>query len=241
MRLLSAFAIALAVAATAATSAGAVPFNLYNTGVDNSGNTLPDGTTPDPHYTLTGPGGATLTLVRTSAGGFPIPPYVGDDSLSTWIGPAPSHDLSGPTGSYDYKITFDLTGFNPATASITGQWTTDNQGRGILLNGANTGNSIAFGSGPDNYSFDSWHSFSITSGFVAGLNTLDFLIDNVTTDCGSPCTTNPTAVRVEMTGNATASIGATPLPAALPLFASGLGALGFIGWRRKRKALTRAA
>jgi hypothetical protein len=29
---------------------------------------------------------------------------------------------------------------------------------------------------------------------------------------------------------------ATPLPAALPLFASGLGALGFLGWRRKRRA-----
>jgi hypothetical protein len=29
---------------------------------------------------------------------------------------------------------------------------------------------------------------------------------------------------------------ATPLPAALPLFASGLGAIGFFGWRKKRKA-----
>ena len=29
---------------------------------------------------------------------------------------------------------------------------------------------------------------------------------------------------------------ATPLPAALPLFAGGLGALGLLGWRRKRKA-----
>ena len=28
---------------------------------------------------------------------------------------------------------------------------------------------------------------------------------------------------------------ATPLPAALPLFASGLGALGLLGWRKKRK------
>ena len=28
---------------------------------------------------------------------------------------------------------------------------------------------------------------------------------------------------------------ATPLPAALPLFAGGLGALGLLGWRRKRK------
>ena len=28
-----------------------------------------------------------------------------------------------------------------------------------------------------------------------------------------------------------------PLPAALPLFTTGLGALGLLGWRRKRKAL----
>jgi hypothetical protein len=29
--------------------------------------------------------------------------------------------------------------------------------------------------------------------------------------------------------------GSTPLPAALPLFATGLGAMGLVGWRRKRK------
>lgn len=34
---------------------------------------------------------------------------------------------------------------------------------------------------------------------------------------------------------------ATPLPAALPLFASGVGALGLLGWRRKRKAAKLAA
>jgi hypothetical protein len=32
----------------------------------------------------------------------------------------------------------------------------------------------------------------------------------------------------------------TPLPAALPLFASGLGALGFLGWRKRRKAAAAA-
>ena len=32
-------------------------------------------------------------------------------------------------------------------------------------------------------------------------------------------------------------VTATPLPAAAPLFATGLGALGLFGWRRKRKAL----
>ena len=31
------------------------------------------------------------------------------------------------------------------------------------------------------------------------------------------------------------STSTTPLPAALPLFATGLGALGLLGWRRKRK------
>lgn len=34
---------------------------------------------------------------------------------------------------------------------------------------------------------------------------------------------------------------AVPLPAALALFATGLGALGLIGWRRKRKAAALAA
>jgi hypothetical protein len=33
----------------------------------------------------------------------------------------------------------------------------------------------------------------------------------------------------------------TPLPAAFPLFATGLGAMGLFGWRRKRKAAAIAA
>jgi|SRR6185312_8007003 len=33
----------------------------------------------------------------------------------------------------------------------------------------------------------------------------------------------------------------TPLPAALPLFVSGLGGLGYFGWRRNRKTAARAA
>ena len=37
-------------------------------------------------------------------------------------------------------------------------------------------------------------------------------------------------------GYATFAFDATPLPGTLPLFATGLGALGLLGWRRKRKA-----
>jgi hypothetical protein len=39
---------------------------------------------------------------------------------------------------------------------------------------------------------------------------------------------------------ATATPLATPLPAALPLFATGLGALGLLGWRRRRKVANAA-
>jgi hypothetical protein len=41
---------------------------------------------------------------------------------------------------------------------------------------------------------------------------------------------------VSIRGVAFAPANETPLPAALPLFASGLGALSLLGWRRKRKA-----
>jgi hypothetical protein len=34
----------------------------------------------------------------------------------------------------------------------------------------------------------------------------------------------------------TADVSGTPLPATLPLFTTGLGALGLLGWRRKKKA-----
>jgi hypothetical protein len=44
-------------------------------------------------------------------------------------------------------------------------------------------------------------------------------------------TSNTSAIALE-TGELTAE---TPLPATLPLFATGLGALGLLGWRRKRK------
>jgi hypothetical protein len=37
------------------------------------------------------------------------------------------------------------------------------------------------------------------------------------------------------------AVAETPLPATLSLFATGLGALGLIGWRRKKKAAAFAA
>ena len=51
-----------------------------------------------------------------------------------------------------------------------------------------------------------------------------------------PSTSGPTDFRFEGAWLTEFSPNPTPLPAALPLFATGLGALGLLGWRRKKKA-----
>jgi hypothetical protein len=56
---------------------------------------------------------------------------------------------------------------------------------------------------------------------------------------GNTLTTSGSATITELTGQG--NQGETPLPAALPLFATGLGALGALGWRRKKKAAALAA
>ena len=113
--------IALVLAAVGGRKAqAAVLIDLYHTGVDGAHAVLPDQTTPDPHYTLTSvPGGSSTTLVRTSAGGYPVAPYyLGDDALSAWIGPHNDHQRNSPPGDYTFRTTFDLTGFNPSTARL---------------------------------------------------------------------------------------------------------------------------
>jgi hypothetical protein len=195
---------------------------LFNTGVDSTGTPLPHGTVGDSHYSLISvPSGSTsATRIITSAGGFPIGPYIGDNTLSAWIGPNNDDDLNGPVGAYTYRTTFDLTGFNPSTASIMGGWTTDNDGLDILINGTSLGFTTpftAFASG--------FFAFSVTSGFVSGVNTLDFVVSN-----GG----GPTALRVEATGTASPATSPVPIPAAAWLFGSAL--LGLTGISRRKRA-----
>jgi hypothetical protein len=187
---------------------------IFNTGVDTFGNTLPDATVGDPHYTLTSvPGGSTTDIrVRTSAGGYPIGPYIGDDVLSTWIGPNNDTMIDGPVGTFIYETTFNLTGLNPATASLTIGWSTDNNGLDVVLNGSSTGQTTS-----DSQFLVGFSTFTISSGFVAGINTLDFLVNN-----GG----GPTALRTEISG--TADSAGVPEPMSLVLLGSGFVALGML-------------
>ena len=76
--------IFVAIAALAlASTAQAAAITIFNTGVNGSGASLSDGTIGDLHYTLVSvPGGSTsVTRLRTSAGGYPVPPWIGDDAI----------------------------------------------------------------------------------------------------------------------------------------------------------------
>jgi hypothetical protein len=54
---------------------------------------------------------------------------------------------------------------------------------------------------------------------------------------GTLSTTTPGPITFTgVSGLVTTTPPEIPLPATLPLFASGLGALGLLGWRRKRKS-----
>ena len=76
-----------------------------------------------------------------------------------------------------------------------------------------------------------------TAGFFSGLAlatdtlglTYGLVGDTLTVDFAGGDVSGTAAANFTFSGSA------TPLPAALPLFASGLGALGLLGWRRKRK------
>jgi len=70
--------------------------------------------------------------------------------------------------------------------------------------------------------------FSINDVFLAQGMTIDFAIDSL-------------GARENDVLGLTAQITETPVPAALPLFATGLGALGLLGWRRKKKTTGVAA
>ncbi|MBO1048842.1 MAG: hypothetical protein HEQ10_14375 [Dolichospermum sp. DEX182a] len=142
--------------------------DLYNTGVDNARNVLGD-SVADPHYTLTtSPAGAVTPAVTTPGTGWPGG-WVANTTTSRWIGPnTPS--ATGPIGEYTYRTTFTLPNFSKAL--IVGELSTDDQVTDILINGISAGNPKLLGS------WTTVSQFSISRGFVVGINTIEFKVSN---------------------------------------------------------------
>ncbi len=136
---------------------------LYTTGVNDSGITLGSGAA-DPHYSVLSPAGAGIVINSANIPGTWVP----NDSTSRWIWQTATGQPTDVTR--DFRISFDLTGLIPASASISGTWSTDNTGLDIFLNGSSTGNTCG--------GFTGFCNFSVTSGFIAGINTLDFRVND---------------------------------------------------------------
>ena len=211
---------------------------LFNTGVsanDSNGNptgVLADGAT-DTHWTLQStPDTSTAAapfVVNQNGNTYPIDGtvWVLDNSLSKWISlhaneSTPADTLYETPGSYTYTTTFNLTGFIPSTASITGKYWEDDFVTDILINTTDTG--LSQNGGNTN---GAGQSFSITSGFIPGVNTLTFIVYNYPTNIRP----NPTGLNVEMTGTATT----LPEPASLGFLAAG----GVLAMRRRNRRATK--
>jgi hypothetical protein len=166
-----------------------VSITLFNTG-------LAEGGSVDPHYRLISSDVESFPGPNAIVADPPAGAWVSNTVTSKWISPSANQSQSdggNPDGTYTYQTTFDLTGLDPGSASITGQWATDNSGF-ILINGSSTGQTIPFGYP----AFQSFTPFSISTGFISGLNTLTFVTNN------APCACfNPTGLRVELSGTAT--------------------------------------
>jgi hypothetical protein len=140
---------------------------------------------------------------------------VPNDSNSAWISATQDNDASDAQGFYDYTLFFDVLDAEAPGFMVEGQWAVDNEGIEIFINGDPTGNMNTAG-------FASFTDFSIDSGFIGGLNTLTFRVEN------APSSNNPTGLHVEFS-----RFGAIPEPASAVLVVVGVAGLAM---RRRRHA-----
>ena len=177
-------------------SAGSISFS--NTGRNANGSLLSDGAL-DPHYSyvfskrfkyvpfLTSSiSNATAAVLGRNTG------WLGEDgdlSRSRWVSIAGAHPVAyAAPGYYQFRTAFTITGFNLSTFRLTGRWATDNDARGIYVNGR----SINFQGSP---SYRDWSPLTIgPSGNFQKNNTLDFIVLNTLEQM------SPVGLRVELSG-----------------------------------------
>ncbi len=166
---------------------------LFSSGIDSNNFALAAGFA-DPHYVLTASAYSTPpppNIAATVTANHPN--WLVNDAASSWIGAISQGSVSVPQGAYSFRTTFDLTGFIAATAQINLQVAVDNELTNVLLNGVSIGlrytNFAAFSG-----------VFTVTNGFVAGTNRLDFLTSN------SGTAASPGGFRVKASGTATKQV-----------------------------------
>ena len=172
------------------TAPAAIVSGLFNTGVGDNGFMLDAGDT-DTHYQLVSSPSTTGSDAKVvDPTGFPLinGPWAANSSDSSWISPLANGETSVPEGDYVYHTTFTLQDA-AAGFELTGRWATDNDGVNILLNGVQFAGSTPY----EEFQF---HAIAVTSGFIEGVNTLEFRVHNGSLP-GDPATGNPTGLRVE--------------------------------------------
>lgn len=156
--------------ATSIASAGIISstsIGLWNTGVDASSNKVTTNGTAELHWAADG----------DPAYIYKHPAYF-TDSAANWISEFANGGSEGSIASpaqTAFELSFDLTGYDPSQTTIAGIWGLDNFGS-ILLNGSSSGNTLPAGSVASN--FNQTHNFSLTSGFIAGINTIRVVGEN---------------------------------------------------------------
>lgn len=208
--------LALTVSLSAGVAQAQTITDLFNTGVDNAGALLPLAAT-DPHY----------TMIANDFSSVSTETFVTENQLvGTWALNPTSQYISVDTGDGSsiagggYTVTYRTTFTLPAnallsTVNIAGDWSTDNTGLDILINGVSTGNTSS--------GFGSFTDFILSTGFyTAGANTLDFIWRNE----GAPGGVNVffTAASYQVSSST-----AAPEPGAFALL---LPLLGVAAWYR---------
>jgi hypothetical protein len=166
------------------------------------------------------------TTIAVTGMTFPLNYYwfANTPGVSQWIAPSTTGRDNAPPGvgnpslMFTYYTTFTLTAAEAADARLTGRWSSDNDGIGIVVNGKQVWQGDTGAT-----AFTSWHPVSIGVGaFQAGINTVAFQVENLPQDTG-----NPTGFRFE--GSVIA-----PEPSTLIVGLFGSAAFVFFAIRKSR-------
>ena len=179
---------------------------------------------------LTGTDGSLASF--STANFLPAATFTGRVTDGTnWISNIPS----GTNGNYGqwaffvFRQTFTLTDQEAANGSLSFQWAADDSGQGFSIRGAwkpkysLNGAPLVNGVWPDDFSYVLSPTVTLSSGFVAGSNTIDFYVEGNGIYDGFALKT-------------AGFTSATPIPEpqTYALLLAGLGTVGLMARRRKQ-------